>query len=85
MKAFIKIINDILKAALIITIKFYKYVVSPVLPRACRYLPTCSDYALEAIKVHGIIRGVMLSFRRILKCHPFGEHGLDPVKKIKKN
>ncbi len=85
MKAFIKIINDILKAALIITIKFYKYVVSPVLPRACRYLPTCSDYALEAIKVHGIIRGVMLSFRRILKCHPFGGHGLDPVKKIKKN
>ena len=85
MKGILKITNDILKAVLIITIKFYRYVVSPMLPRACRYLPTCSDYALEAIKVHGIVQGVMLSFRRILKCHPFGGCGLDPVKKIKKS
>jgi hypothetical protein len=80
-----KIINDILKAVLIMFIKFYKHIISPVLPASCRYLPTCSDYALEAIKHHGIIRGLMLIAGRILRCHPFGGHGLDPVKKIKKS
>ena len=85
MKHFIKIINDILKVILIIAIKFYKYIVSPMLPRSCRYLPTCSDYAIEAIKVHGVLRGIILSGYRILKCNPFGGHAIDPVKKLKKN
>ena len=79
-----KIINDILKAILIIAIKFYKYFISPVLPASCRYLPTCSDYALDAIKFYGVLKGIKLSLYRILKCHPFGRYGWDPVKKIKK-
>ena len=85
MRVIIKIINDILKAALIIAIKFYKYLISPVLPVSCRYLPSCSDYALEAIKLHGLLRGLKMSLYRILRCHPLGGYGLDPVEKIKKN
>ena len=81
----IKIINDILKAISIIAIKFYKYLISPVLPSSCRYLPTCSDYALDAIKFYGFFKGIKLGFYRIIRCHPFGGHGLDPVKKIRKN
>jgi putative membrane protein insertion efficiency factor len=84
MKEILKIINDILKPALIIAIKFYKYVISPMLPSTCRYLPTCSDYALESLKTHGILKGLFLTARRILKCNPFGGWGLDSVKKIKK-
>ena len=75
MKEIIKIINDILKATLIIAIKFYKYLISPVLPNSCRYLPTCSDYALRAIKLHGILRGLKMSAWRVLRCHPWGGHG----------
>jgi putative membrane protein insertion efficiency factor len=80
-----KIVNDILKAALIMTIKFYKYVISPMIPSSCRYLPSCSDYALDSLKFHGILRGCMLIMRRILRCHPFGGHGLDPVENPKGN
>ena len=80
-----KIVNDILKAVLIIAIKFYKYVISPMIPSSCRYLPTCSDYALESISVHGVLRGSVLIMRRILRCHPFAGHGLDPVNKRKGN
>ncbi|MDA0781139.1 MAG: membrane protein insertion efficiency factor YidD [Rickettsiales bacterium] len=66
---------------LIAIIKLYKIVISPFLPRACRYLPTCSEYAAEALKTHGIIRGGYLSIKRILSCHPWGKHGYDPVPK----
>ena len=66
---------------LIVILKLYKIVISPFLPRACRYLPTCSDYAAEALKRHGIIRGGYLSIKRILRCHPWGKHGYDPVPK----
>jgi len=85
MRGLFKIFNDIFKATLIIAINIYKYIISPVLPSACRYLPTCSDYALEAIRTHGVLRGLELSFRRILRCHPWGGYGLDPVKKNNKN
>ncbi|PIR39213.1 MAG: membrane protein insertion efficiency factor YidD [Alphaproteobacteria bacterium CG11_big_fil_rev_8_21_14_0_20_39_49] len=66
---------------LIAIIKLYKIVISPFLPRACRYLPTCSEYSAEALKTHGIIRGGYLSIKRILSCHPWGKHGYDPVPK----
>ena len=58
---------------------FYKYVLSPLLPASCRHVPTCSQYAIEAIKIHGPFKGVWLAARRISRCHPWGTHGYDPV------
>ncbi|MFH1313285.1 MAG: membrane protein insertion efficiency factor YidD [Candidatus Eisenbacteria bacterium] len=60
-------------------IGIYQIALSPVLPRACRFGPTCSDYALEALKRHGVVRGTILAIRRVLRCHPLGGSGLDPV------
>jgi hypothetical protein len=58
---------------------FYKRFLSPLLPRACRFEPTCSVYAREAIVRYGFLRGAGLSVRRLLRCHPFHKGGLDPV------
>ncbi len=60
-------------------IHLYRYLVSPLLPMSCRYLPSCSDYALQALKTHGPTRGLGLAVRRLARCHPWGGHGLDPV------
>ncbi len=60
-------------------IRFYRYFLSPLMPPRCRYLPTCSDYALEAIERHGALRGGWLAVRRIARCHPWGGAGYDPV------
>ncbi|MCX8482575.1 MAG: membrane protein insertion efficiency factor YidD [Bacteroidota bacterium] len=60
-------------------IRIYKYLLSPLLPNACRYNPTCSQYAEEAIKKYGIIKGVYLGTKRISRCHPWGGHGYDPL------
>lgn len=68
-----------MKKVLQIIIYFYKYAISPLLPRACRYYPTCSSYALEALEHHGAVKGSYLSIKRICKCHPFSEGGYDPV------
>lgn len=57
----------------------YRYGISPILPPSCRFEPTCSAYALEALETHGPIRGVWLAVRRILRCHPWSEGGYDPV------
>lgn len=64
---------------LTIPIKIYQWIISPALPRTCRYYPTCSAYALEALRVHGPIKGLILGTKRILSCHPWGGHGHDPV------
>ena len=64
---------------LILPIRFYQYVISPWLPAACRYTPTCSHYAVKALQVHGPIKGGYLALKRILSCHPWGGHGYDPV------
>ena len=68
-------------------IKLYKYLISPILGNSCRYLPTCSDYSIEAFKTHGFFKGLFLSLKRILSCHPIkflgGGEGFDPVKKMK--
>lgn len=60
-------------------ITVYKYVVSPLLGPKCRYLPTCSSYAMEAIDQHGPFKGGYMGLRRILRCHPWGGSGFDPV------
>ena len=67
----------------ILIIKFYKYFISPLLGNRCRFLPTCSEYFIEALSAYGLIKGFRLGTRRILKCHPFknlgGSHGVDFV------
>jgi uncharacterized protein len=60
-------------------LRFYKRFLSPWLPSACRFHPTCSEYMREAVELHGAARGVWLGLRRLLRCHPFHEGGFDPV------
>jgi putative membrane protein insertion efficiency factor len=60
-------------------IHVYRWIVSPFLGPACRYEPTCSHYAEQAIRRHGLIKGAWLGFRRLLRCHPLGGSGFDPV------
>jgi putative membrane protein insertion efficiency factor len=67
------------KTILLSTIQFYRAAISPITPPACRFTPTCSRYALEAIERHGAAKGVWLALRRLLRCHPFGGKGYDPV------
>ena len=62
-------------------IKIYKYLVSPLIGPSCRYLPTCSEYSIEALKTYGFSKGLLLSLKRIMSCHPWGNGGFDPVKK----
>ena len=71
-------------------IKAYKYLISPLLGNSCRYLPTCSEYSIDALKEYGFFKGLFMSIKRILSCHPIkflgGGEGFDPVKKkIKDN
>jgi hypothetical protein len=72
-----------LRAALVwlltLPIYFYKACISPFTPASCRFTPTCSQYALEALKKHGPIKGLWLSIKRIARCHPWGGNGYDPV------
>lgn len=69
-----------MKIILIGIIKGYRLCISPMLPRSCRYAPSCSEYAIDALKQKGIIKGLFLTTKRILKCHPFCKGGYDPVK-----
>jgi putative membrane protein insertion efficiency factor len=57
----------------------YKYLISPLLPGGCRHYPTCSVYAIDALRIHGPGKGLLLATNRILRCHPWGTHGIDPV------
>ena len=78
----------ILSNFLILIIKFYKYFISPYLPSSCRYLPTCSEYFIESLKIHGIFKGFFFGIKRIFRCHPIktlgGNSGFDPVPNPKK-
>ncbi|MDD2966201.1 MAG: membrane protein insertion efficiency factor YidD [Desulfovibrionaceae bacterium] len=60
-------------------VRVYQYCISPLLPPSCRFYPTCSAYAVEAILVHGVLRGSWLTLRRLARCHPWGGSGYDPV------
>jgi putative membrane protein insertion efficiency factor len=75
--------NNILVKLLVWGITAYQCIISPMLPKVCRFYPTCSEYAKQALLKYGLIQGSVLSIRRILRCHPFCEGGYDPVDKIK--
>ena len=64
---------------MLLLIRFYKYAISPMLPPRCRYTPTCSQYAVEAVSKHGAFKGGWMALKRIARCHPFGGSGHDPV------
>lgn len=64
---------------LLLPVYFYRTAISPLTPASCRHIPTCSQYAIEALKVHGPIKGFLMTTNRILHCHPWGTHGYDPV------
>ena len=78
-----KLLNNFL----ILLIKFYKYFISPYLPSNCRYLPTCSEYFIDSLKLNGFFKGSVLGIKRILRCHPIkflgGRDGYDPAPKSK--
>ncbi len=74
-----KFILRVLSLPFLLLIRIYQVVISPWLGPKCRYTPTCSHYATEALKKHGAIKGLYLTFRRIAKCHPWGGSGYDPV------
>jgi hypothetical protein len=79
MSKFHSTLKSILIFPFVLLIKFYQLCISPLTPPSCRFTPTCSQYGLEAFKKHGPIKGLYLTIRRILRCHPWGGSGYDPV------
>ena len=77
----LRYLNALSALFFILLIKIYQLTLSPLLKSNCRYLPTCSEYAITALKEHGLIIGLYYSTKRLLSCHPFGGHGHDPVPK----
>lgn len=71
--------RGVARRALLIGIRLYQWLVRPLLPAACRFEPSCSRYAHEAVRRHGALRGGWLALRRLARCHPFGGCGVDPV------
>jgi putative membrane protein insertion efficiency factor len=68
-----------INAPFLLLISFYQYAISPLLPNACRFTPTCSQYGKEAIVKYGILKGGAMAIKRVLRCNPWGGHGHDPV------
>jgi hypothetical protein len=69
-----------IRALTLAILRIYKRWISPLLPSACRFHPTCSEYMIEAVETHGVARGVWMGVKRLAKCHPFHEGGFDPVR-----
>jgi uncharacterized protein len=69
------------KLAVLQLLRAYKWAISPLLPPSCRYVPTCSEYAMEAVERYGVLRGSFMAMLRLLRCHPFAHGGYDPVLK----
>jgi uncharacterized protein len=72
-------VTGLLRTVLILSVRAYQIVLSPLLPASCRYYPSCSTYAIEALERHGAIHGGWLTLRRLLRCNPFRPGGYDPV------
>ena len=72
-------ISQLLTYPFILLVRFYQVAISPLKPPTCRFSPTCSTYALEALKKYGLLKGGRLAIRRIMRCHPWGGSGYDPV------
>ncbi|AMA49057.1 MULTISPECIES: membrane protein insertion efficiency factor YidD [Flavobacterium] len=72
-------LKKILILSLVFLVRIYQYIISPLMPAACRYQPTCSQYMVDALKKHGPLKGLWLGSKRILRCHPWGGSGYDPV------
>ena len=72
---------NVLTVIIVYFIKFYQFTVSPLIGSNCRFTPTCSDYAIQSIQEKGLIRGLFFSLKRLLKCHPWGGSGFDPISK----
>ena len=79
MKRLLNIFTKALGWLLMLPIRFYRTFISPLTPPSCRFTPTCSEYAIEAITKHGPFKGLWLAIRRVLRCHPGGGSGYDPV------
>ncbi len=79
-----QVLRLILGAPVILLVKIYQWIISPLLPQSCRYTPTCSVYMIDAIKIWGPFKGTYLGLKRIASCHPWGGHGHDPVPEKKK-
>lgn len=74
---------SVFKKIFINLIKLYQFTISPLLGTNCRFVPSCSNYAIQSIEEKGVVKGIYFSLRRVLKCHPFGGSGYDPVNKNK--
>ncbi|THU41677.1 membrane protein insertion efficiency factor YidD [Niastella caeni] len=74
-----KVLLRILSLPFIALIKIYQWIISPILGPKCRFTPTCSQYGIEALKKHGVFKGLWLTIKRLSRCHPWGGHGYDPV------
>lgn len=79
MKKVLMQIRSIPSKVAVVCIKFYRLALSPILPPSCRFTPTCSEYSITAIQRFGFLKGSYLSIRRIVRCHPGGDFGYDPV------
>jgi putative membrane protein insertion efficiency factor len=75
----LKTVGRILSLPFIVLVKLYQWIISPWLGPKCRYIPTCSEYAIESFKKYGPIKGLWLTIKRVSSCHPWGGHGHDPV------
>jgi uncharacterized protein len=75
----LNILHSFLIQLMILPVRIYQYTLSPLLPNSCRHQPTCSQYAIDALRLHGVIKGSALALWRILRCNPWGTSGYDPV------
>ena len=71
-----------IKQTLLFTVRLYRYAISPFLGPACRFTPTCSEYCMEAVQMHGSLKGTWMTLMRLLRCHPFHPGGYDPVRPV---